>query len=253
MTAAAMELELRELGRHVAWPPAPDLASSMGEELRRVVPLRRRPRRIAVLAAAAVLILAGLLAISPGLRAALLDFFRLPGARIEIEPTPSPVPARPGDLTALVSGRPVSLEVARAEAGFPVVVPEALGAPDQVVLAGTGKGAAVSMGWRTRKGLEAADETGYGAILTQFRAGTREDLIKKVTQVGRVIPVVVGGVPGYWVEGPHPVYLLRDGAVIQDRPRLSASSLLWTRGSVFLRLEVDLSMDQALRVADSVT
>jgi hypothetical protein len=248
-----LERELVDLGRHLAWPVPPDLAASVGQELRTVVPIRRRgPRRVAVLAAAAVLILTGLLAVSPGLRAALLELFRLPGARIEIEPTPSPVPARPGDLTGLVSGREVSLEEAQAEAGFPVVVPEALGAPDQVVLAGTGDEAAVSMAWRPGKGLEAADETGYGAILTQFRAGTREDLIKKVTG-GQVVPVVVGGVPGYWVEGPHPVYLLRDGGVIEDRPRLSASSLLWTRGDVLLRLETDLSMDQALAVANTVT
>ena len=250
---SGLERELIDLGRHLAWPPPPDLAPSVGDELRTVVPLRRRSsRRVAVLAAAAVLVVAGLLAVSPGLRAALLDLFTLPGARIEVEPTPSPVPAVPGDLTNLVPGRPVDLEVARSDAAFEVVAPPGLGPPDQVVLAGRGDDAVVTMAWRARKGLEAADETGYGAVLSQLRAATRDELIKKVTPAGRVVPVVVGGQQGYWVRGPHAVLIERDGSVVEDRPRLSASSLLWNRKGVLLRLEADVSLDEALRLAASV-
>ena len=250
---SVLERELIDLGRHLAWPPPPDLASSVGDDLRTVVPLRRRrPRRVAVLAAAAVLVVAGLLAISPGLRAALLDLFRLPGARIEVQPTPSPVPVVPGELTDLVPGRPVELGVARSEADFEVVAPPELGPPDEVVLAGGGDDAVVTMAWRARIGLEAADETGYGAVLSQFRAATRDDLIKKVSPVGRVVPVVVGGQQGYWVQGPHSVLIERDGGVVEDRPRLSASSLLWTRKGVLLRLEADVSLTEGLRLAASV-
>lgn len=250
---SVLERELIDLGRHVAWPPPPDLASSVGGELRAVVPLRRRsPRRVAVLAAAAVLVVTGLLAISPGLRAALLDLFTLPGARIQVEPTPSPVPMASGGLTDLVPGRPVTMRVARAEATFPLVVPAELGPPDQVVLAGGGDDAIVTMAWRARPGLAAADETGHGALLTQFRAQARDDLVKKVSQVGRVVPVVVAGGQGYWIDGPHAVLVERDGTVVEDRARLSTSSLLWNRKEVLLRLEADVSLDEALRLAASV-
>ena len=255
MPDPTLERELIDLGRHLAWPASPDLASSVGAELRRapVVPLHRRgPRRVAVLAAAAVLVLGGLLAVSPGLRAALLDLFRLPGARIEVEPTPSPVPMVPGDLADLVPGRPVSVRTARSEATFPLVAPRELGPPDQVVLASAADDAVVTMAWHGRSGLEPADETGFGALLTQFRARPREDLVKKVTGPAAVVPVVVGGEQGYWVEGPHAVLLERNGAVVEDRPRLSSSSLLWTRDGVLLRLEADVSLTEALRLAGSV-
>jgi hypothetical protein len=255
MSGSTMERELRELGRHVAWPPPPDLAASVRAELQRapVVPLRgRRPRRALVLSAAAVLVLAGLLAASPGLRAALLDLFRLPGARIEVEPMPSPVPGGPRALEDLVPGRPVPLATARAEAGFPVVFPEELGPPDRVVLAGTGSEAVVSMAWAPRPGLPSADETGYAVLLTEFQARARDDLIKKVSQTAQVTPVVVGGEQGYWIEGPHAVVLERDGSIVEDRPRLSTSSLLWTRDGVLLRLEADVTRAEAVRLAGSI-
>jgi hypothetical protein len=76
--------------------------------------------------------------------------------------------------------------------------------------------------------------------------------VKKVTGPAAVVPVVVGGEQGYWVEGPHAVLLERNGAVVEDRPRLSSSSLLWTRDGVLLRLEADVSLTEALRLAGSV-
>jgi hypothetical protein len=256
MSGSAMELELRELGRHLSWPPVPDLTASVGAELERapVVPLsrRRRPRRALALAAAAVLVVAGLLAVSPGLRAALLEIFRLPGARIEVEPTPFPMPAGPQTLEDVVPGSPVTLAEARATAAFPVVFPEALGPPDRVVLAGSGSEAVVSMAWAARPGLPTADETGYAILLTEFRARARDDLIKKVSAVTRVTPAVVGGEQGYWVEGPHAVMLERDGAIVDDGPRLSTSSLLWSRDGVLLRLEADVTRAEAVRLAESI-
>jgi hypothetical protein len=253
MADAVLERDLLELGRHVAWPPLPDLAASIGGRLEGapVVSLgrRRRPRRVAVLAAA-VLVLAGLLAVSPGIRAALLDLFRLPGARIEVEPTPSPVPMAPQALEGLVPGERVTLARARQEASFPVALPSTLGPPDGVVLAGADDRALISLAWRARPGLPAADETGYAVLLTEFRA--QGDLVKKVSEGERVVPVVVGGEQGYWVEGPHAVSLEQYGAVVEDRPRLSTSSLLWTREGVLFRLEADVSLAEALRLAGSI-
>jgi hypothetical protein len=255
MADVALERDLRELGRQVAWPPPPDLVSSIRARLERapVVPLlAQRPRRVAVLAAAAVLVLAGLLAFSPGIRAALLDLFRLPGARIEVEPTPSPVPMAPRALEDLVPGERVTLDRARQEAAFPVAFPTALGPPDGVVLAGAGNRAVVSLAWRARPGLPAAEETGYAVLLTEFRARPPEDLVKKVSEGEQVVPVVVGGEQGYWVEGPHAVTLELYGGIVEDRPRLSTSSLLWTRDGVLLRLEADISLAEALRLAGSI-
>jgi hypothetical protein len=253
MADATLERDLLELGRHVAWPPPPDLASSIRGRLERGpvdALLGRRPRRVAVLAAAAVLVLGGLLALSPGIRAALLDLFRLPGARIEVAPKPSPVPTAPRALEGLVPGERVTLARARRETSFPVEFPETLGTPDGVVLAGAGDQAVVSLAWRARPGLPAADETGYAVLLTEFRP--QGDLVKKVSEGEMVVPVVVGGEQGYWVEGPHAVSLEQYGAVVEDRPRLSTSTLLWTREGVLFRLEADVTLAEALRLAGSI-
>jgi hypothetical protein len=120
------------------------------------------------------------------------------------------------------------------------------------VLAGSGSEAVVSMAWEARPGLPTADETGYAILLTEFRARSRDDLIKKVSVVTQVTPVVVGGEQGYWVEGPHAVMLERNGAIVDDPPRLSTSSLLWTRDGVLLRLEADVTRAEAVRLAESI-
>ncbi|MGH2673823.1 MAG: hypothetical protein ACRDKA_15565 [Actinomycetota bacterium] len=255
MGDAPLERELGDLGHHVAWPAPADLAASIGAELEAatVVSLRPRSRRRVALVAAAALVVGGLLAVSPGLRAALLDLFRLPGARIEVRPTPSPLPPPtvPQRLEELVPGEPVSLADARRAAQFDVAFPRELGPPDQVVLAGFGEDAVVTLAWQPRPGLPAADETGFAAILTEFRARPREDLIKKVTVVTRVESVIVGGEQGYWIDGPHSVLLLRRGSILEDRPRLSASSLVWTRDGLLLRLETDLTLAESVRLARS--
>ncbi len=248
--ADGLERDLRDLGRHLAWPGSPDLTAAVAEELGRG-PARPVRRRVTVLAAAALLLLAGLLAASPGLRAAILDLFRLPGARIEVDPEPSPVPVAPGRLEELVPGRAVTLAEARAATAFRITVPATLGRPDEVVLVGQGSDAVVTLAWRGRPGLPPADETGYAALLTQLRARPTEELIKKVSAATGVTPVTVDGEQGYWVQGPHPVILERDGEVVEDLARLSSSSLLWTRDGVLMRLEADLTLIEALRLARS--
>lgn len=257
MSDVALERALSDLGRHVAWPQAPDLTAPVRARIEAspVTPLRPRltRRRLVVLAAAAVLVFGGLLAASPGLRAALLELFRLPGARIEIERTPSPVPtaAASPSLEDLVPGERASLAQARRVASFEVVFPSELGRPDDVVVFGAGADAVVTLAWRTRPGLPPADATGYAVVLTEFRARPAEELIKKLAAETQVVPVVVEGEQGYWIEGPHSVLLRRGGSVVEDQARLSASSLLWTRDGLLLRLEGDLTRAEALRLAGS--
>jgi hypothetical protein len=254
-----VERALADLGRHVAWPPAPDLAAAVRAELesrpRVVVPLRRRrPRRLVLVAAAAVLVLGGLLAASPGLRAALLELLRIRGARIEVQPTPSPLPTAEASpsLEDLVPGSAVSLAEARREASFAILLPLELGRPDEVVLFGSGDSATVSLAYRPRPGFPAAGETGYAVVLTELQARPDQELIGKLATQTQIDPVVVGGEQGYWIEGPHSVALRHRGLVVDDVPRLSASSLLWTRGPLTLRLEADIAEHDALALARSV-
>lgn len=248
-----LERALIDLGRHLAYPEMPGLAPAVVERLEGLRPLSPprpaspRTRRVAVLVAAVLtLLVGGALAASPALRAAILRLFTLPGVRIEIQDSPPPV-GRGLDL-----GQRVSLEEARRSASFVVSVPSALGDPDEVYLDTPPDDGLVSMVWRARLGLPEASATGAGAVLIQFPARPEEEFIlKKLAAEGvRVVEVSVDGSAGYWVRGPHTLFLVtEDGSFIEDRARTAGNTLLWSRGGITLRLETALGLDRALAIA----
>jgi hypothetical protein len=245
---AVLERALVDLGRHLAYPEAPDLRPAVAERIRGVRPLAPpRLRRVAVLAAAALTVLvAGALVASPALRAAILRLFSLPGVRIEI--LESPPPAGQG----LDLGDRVSLSEALETAGIPVAIPRSLGRPDEVYVDTLPADGLVSLVWRARPGLPEATESGAGAVLTQFRARPDEEFIfKKLGAEGvRVVPLVVEGERGYWVEGPHAVFVVtEDGEFVEDRARTAGNTLLWSRGGITLRLETALGLERTLAIA----
>ena len=251
----ALERALVDLGRHLAYPEAGDLAPAVVERIRGVRPLappRRAPRtrRVLVLVAAVLaLLVGGALVASPGLRAALLRFFGLPGVRIEVGESPPPV-GRGLDL-----GERVSLAEARERATFPLALPGSLGPPDEVYLDVPPADGLVSMAWRARPELPRATGSGVGALLTQFPARPeREFIVKKLAAQGvSVAQVLVDGETGYWVEGPHTVFLVTEGGVfIEDRARTAGNTLLWSRDGITYRLETALSMERTLAIARTV-
>lgn len=247
-----LERALSDLGRHLAYPDT-DLVPAMADRLAAIHPLappRRGSRRVLVLAAAILtLLVGGALVASPALRAAIARLFTLPGVRIEVPASPPPA-GRGLDL-----GERVSLEEARRAAGFAVTLPTALGQPDEVYLDTPPSDGLVSMVWRTRPDLPRTTGTGAGAVLTQFRARPDEEfIVKKLAAEGvEVTPVLVDGASGYWIEGPHTVFVVtEDGTFIEDRARTAGNTLLWSRGGLTLRLESALDLPGALAVARTV-
>ena len=236
-----LERDLERLGRALDYPDASGLPEAVTARLRaEPVPVRRRRplRRAVLLAAVVVLAVAG---------AAVAARFVLRGVFIAPGPTPPPAPI--GESLGL--GRSVTLAEARAEVTFPVRLPSALGAPDGVFV-GAGRVTAV---FDPGDRLPRDPRTGFGALLTQFRADLDEDLIvAKLPQTGTVVErVTVDDAPGFWLEGePHAVYYVdEEGEVIEDTVRLAGNVLLWERGGVTYRLEADLSRDEAVAIASS--
>jgi hypothetical protein len=63
----------------------------------------------------------------------------------------------------------------------------------------------------------------------------------------------VDGQPGFWLEGAHFFsYFDRHGDMQSEQVRLAGNVLLWERGTRTLRLEADISKEEALRIAESV-
>jgi hypothetical protein len=240
-----LELALRNLGGRLDWPVEPELEQGVLRRIREA-PVRRRlvSRRALVIAFAVLAVAAGALFAVPQTRGAILEFFHLRGVTIErVEELPT-VPVQSGLGTFL--GDPVTLSQARERADFDVVVPEALGEPDEVYFQdGPPPGGMVSFVYGTKDDPR--------ALFTQFAGRVDEIIFKKVAPDTKVEAVTVDGQPGYWLEGAHFFsYLDRHGDIESEQVRLAGNVLLWERGTRTLRLEADISKEEALRIAASV-
>jgi hypothetical protein len=239
-----LELALRDLGTSLDWPGDPDLEQRVLGAIRQA-PARRRlvPRRALVIALAVLAVAIGAVFAVPQTRAAILEFFHLRGVTIQrVDELPT-VSVETGLGTFL--GDPVTLAEARERAGFAVVVPQALGEPDGVYFQDSPPGGMVSFLYGSPDDPR--------ALFTQFAASVDEAIFKKVTPDTNVEPVTVDGQPGFWVQGAHYFsYFDRDGQMQSEQVRLAGNVLLWERGTRTLRLEADVSKEEALRIAASV-
>lgn len=242
-----LELALADLGRHVEFPPTPDLAPRVRERLAERPESRpglTRRRAVALAFALLAVAVAAVLAV-PQTRAAILEFFHLRGVTIERVGELPTVPLQ-RDFNKLFLGEKVSLDEARDRADFEVVVPEALGDPDGVYLQEAPPGGMVSLVYGTPEHPR--------ALFTQFRGSVEEVIFKKVAAATQIDSVRVNGEPGYFLSGnPHDFsYLDTRGEYRQEIVRLAGNTLLWERGPLTLRLEADINGEEALKIARSV-
>jgi hypothetical protein len=244
-----LERELRELT--VEWPATPDIAGSLTLD----APPRRAPwfARPAWQIAVAVLavVLAVVMAV-PSTRAEVLDFLGFSSVRIEHR---EPAPSRFGQSVAL--GDPVSLEQARRRAGFPLRVPAALGRPDAVYLdEHPSYGNRVDMTYRPRRGLPASGTTGVGLLVTELRGTATPVIEKTLGAASHSERLTVGGDPAYFISGARHGFAYipgGSGEPLFEEQRLAGNTLLVERGDgVLVRIEGDVSLDRAVRIAASL-
>ena len=199
-----------------------------------------------------------MLVASPGTREAVARRLGLRGIGVQIGgPPPPTMTTTPGTRLDLGLGTPVPLEEARRRVGFPVLVPGTggLDRPDAVFVSeAEPAGGRVDMVWRPRPGLPASAFTDAGLLITQFRGEPTPEFLKKVTGAGLVEFVEVGGEPGYWFSGEPHFFTYRDaaGTLRDEQTRLAGNTLIWQRGDLTLRLEGELSKEEAIRIAESM-
>jgi hypothetical protein len=274
-----LERALADLAADLRFPPTPDLAAAVTARLeegparapaRRWAPAGRRPparrwpawmagwRRLAVAGMVAVLLAAAVLVASPGTREAVARRLGLRGIGVELGgPPPPTVTTAPGGRLDLGLGERVTLEEARRRVGFPVLVPAAAGfqRPDAVFVdRAVPVGGRVDLVYRARPGLPASSFTDAGLLITEFRGQPDSGFLKKVVVAGIVQEVTVGGGPGYFFSGdPHFFsYQDADGQFREERTRLAGNTLIWQRGDLTLRLEGELPLAEAVRIAESM-
>jgi hypothetical protein len=226
-----LEQRLQEFGGEIAYPATPRFDLSF----------ERRPvrawRPLALGVAILVAVLAGVLAFSPGARSAFLEIFHIRGATVERVETLPDVQAQRLDF-----GERVSRDEAERRVGFELLD---LGEePDAIFVRPDGL-ASVVYGDPLRPRL----------VLSQARGAIYDGFIKKTGGRGTtILEVEVDGEPGLYVDGPeHFVMFLDENGLISDeRTYLAGTVLLWNRGDRLLRLEGDLTRDEAVELAESV-
>ena len=244
-----MESELRAVGRELDVPPARDLTAAVrhrleGRAVRRrrgIAALRRRPLRRAVLVVVAAF-LAVLIATPQG-RAAISHVFRFAGVELRQGPGPARSPVSTASTPSLPGQQSMTLEQARRQVSFPILVPAALGRPAEVVVSDGGRVVSLIYRW-----------TPYGLVrMDEFAGHVDQIYFEKLVYIGGVTQVKVNGTEGLWIKGPHDlVYITSDGTPADASARLTTgNTLIWSTRQVALRLEGTLSQKAALAIADS--
>ncbi|MDQ4107892.1 MAG: hypothetical protein M3138_03675 [Actinomycetota bacterium] len=233
----------------IEWPPTPELAppvmaQTMSASHPRVVRLPlSRSRRIMLIAAAIVLLLAG---------AAVAAKIAIDLGAVVVEVTPS-VPGGSPTPSIARTGEPVTLEEAGALLGREIAVPGRLGRPDRIwadeVLTDAGEVERVTMAWRARPDLPEISGTRFGAVLMVFEGDA--DQASKILHedTGMLEVETVDGVDYYWTTGTHLLELLTGEGVVYVR--VEGNVLLWRDGAHTMRLETSLPKADALRIASS--
>lgn len=267
-----IEERLRLAATNLPYPPTPDFAS----QVRRRILGPARPqdftlRRMAWVAALVIVLIAGLLVV-PGVRAQVLEFLQVGIVRIFlVEPTPTLTPtstatrpaaqAEPGAST-LLSPTPqppvssplvslldlageTSLEEAERNADISIELPTYppdLGMPDRVYLQQL-DGQMLVLVW-----LDPANAEKVHLSLHLF-SGTDNVFLSK-NQPVVVLETTVAGNPAVWAEGP---YLLKYSNGDIDLARMiEGHVLIWEQAGITYRLETDLPLEEAVRIAESI-
>jgi hypothetical protein len=258
---------MAETAAALDYPPTPDLAGRMpAAQLGAILAAHerqaraRRVRRVATAVAAIATLCLIALAVPP-VRAALLQILRLGAVQITLQPTPQanatptiPVTLTPqSTVTPTITPRPLSsvldltgqttLEHARAELRFPVglpTYPTDLGPPDAAFIQDLGD-QTVMLVWM--------DRSRPGRVRLALHVLGPQAFVEKVRP--RVVATTaVHGRRALWAVGE---YLLRSRSGNPELRRLiTGNVLIWTDGDITYRLETDLAMPEAVRIAESV-
>jgi hypothetical protein len=242
---------LRETAASFHYPPTPDVVTATHARSRSQPEPVVRQLRPAWAVIALLLLLATLLAV-PGVRAAMLEFFQIGAIRIfpQEGASKTPSPSLPDASETLLDLAGVTTwEAAQDNTGFPLrlpTYPEGLGAPDAVYyqqLAEPGLDVPVYvLLWRQPGGAGEAQLALYQIAVPDFA--------QKAASIAALQQTEVHDTLAYWVRGPHRIQLTN--SEITDWLPVESNVLIWAEGGITYRLEGASTLDEAVRIAESL-
>ena len=267
------EIAVQDRARQFAYPPTPDIAGSVRARL--VTPARSGVGRGLRVAAMVLLALAIATRAVPQTRAFVLDMLRIGAVRIffgeptitltpTITETPAasgangtPNPTRTPRPTAIPPYTPVAsaldlpgettLADAERQLGSSILLPAypvTLDAPDHVYAQVIGRGVVVTLVW-----MKPDDPAQIDLVLQTLNA---ETVASKYFpwEAGNQQEVQVNGRRAYWLTGVHRLYFYETEGDISRV--IDKNVLVWEVGEMTYRLETDQSLDEAIRMAESL-
>ena len=250
----ALDRRVHRLAAGFQYPPTPNLRPGLGRKLGRHANRRAFSRTLGWALAATLLLAVTTVALVPAARAALLEAVQLGVVRILVGPADQRPGAGQATETGLAASSPAAAlldlagEASLAEAAerFPrplrlPAYPGDLGLPDRAYLQGDPVEGRILV-WLSdadRPQVEMAlFEVLPNMLLTKFQP--------------RVIErTLVNSEPALWTEGPYPIELA-SGALV-ERWLIEGHVLIWVEDGVSYRLETNWSLEEAIRVAESLS
>jgi hypothetical protein len=240
-----IEVDLERLARGLAYPPTPALAGRVRLQITSsgaTYPAFPGAMRLAATALAALVVaLAALVAIAAPARDAVADLFD----RIDIFSAEEVSPELPTDIR----GESVTLDEAQERLGRRILLPTG---PDDTSLRpstvvyhdfGVGAAQAVTLSFETVGGVPFAILETDGGIGKGLGGGASAQPVASV-----------GEGDAYWLEGLRIVHIYdsRGNLIGESQRRTDGNTLVWVQDGLALRLEGDISRDEAIDIARSV-
>lgn len=247
----------------IAYPPTPELRARVVAAIRPAPHVTRgtssgfrRPMRPAIGLGAIVIALGVALTLAvPSSRSAVADFFGIEGSKIErlptpgpgVTPTPFPTPAgiqsfaTPASLIAIQEQFDVAPALLAGDAGAPSIYTVQYFDTLAIVLSYSRLDL-----WEVR--LQAGGTFNKGESIDPIIA-------KSISGGTKITDLTVSGRPATWISGgAHIVrFTDRDGNEAAASVRtVERNTLIWRTEAAFYRIETDLTLDEARRLAESL-
>ena len=235
-----LERTLFAVGRNLEVPVAPDLTGAVRARLAEGRGPSLFSRRVLVVALAVLAVAVGAVLAVPQARSTIRDWLGIGNVTIRYVEDLPPVEQATDDLGL---GERMSLDEARERAGFRVRVPtvDGLDEPPKVYYNEESSQVAFLYGSEDKPKL----------LITQADARGAIEKIVNLNVTERDLVVVEPGYAGVWLYGEkHAIFY---PSTEHEEPfRLVGNALVYEIDGVTLRLEAEISKDEALRIARSM-
>jgi len=259
MSEIDFENQLQSIAAKMEYPRAPDIAGTIMPRLRPAMKPRFIPRRLAWSLTILLALLSSLMLIPPA-RAAILEFIQIGIVRIFPRPTEMPLPPTT-ESTSLVTATPdleysnllieldqiageTTLANAQQRVSYRISLPAYpadLGEPDHVFVQDA-DGSMTILVW--------LDPQDPAKLLMSLHLIPEGSWVIHKSEPVTVQETLVNGQRAVWAVGPYPLQLY--GGDFDFTRLIDGHVLIWSEAEITYRLESGLSLEESVKIAESL-